>query len=76
MDLVDKQAGADNVVYVLTSDHGVSPVPEVNQARENARRRASRSLALVEGHPSRRLKRSTGRESGSWQRRPDPLPQP
>ncbi|MDP9171564.1 MAG: alkaline phosphatase family protein [Acidobacteriota bacterium] len=34
MDLVDSRVGAANVVYVLTADHGVAPVPEVNQARK------------------------------------------
>lgn len=31
---VDKQVGLDNVTFVLTADHGVSPVPEVNTARK------------------------------------------
>jgi len=29
-----QSAGADNVVFVLTADHGVSPVPEVNTGRK------------------------------------------
>ena len=33
LDFVDKQVGLDNVVFVMTADHGVAPVPEVNQAR-------------------------------------------
>jgi hypothetical protein len=33
LDAVDKQVGLANVVFVLTADHGVAPVPEVNQAR-------------------------------------------
>ena len=32
-DAVDKQVGLANVVFVLTADHGVAPVPELNQAR-------------------------------------------
>ncbi len=32
-DFLDAKVGLDNVVVVLTADHGVSPVPEVNQAR-------------------------------------------
>ncbi|HVW84696.1 MAG TPA: alkaline phosphatase family protein [Bryobacteraceae bacterium] len=32
-DAVDRSVGLDNVVFVMTADHGVSPVPEVNQAR-------------------------------------------
>ena len=31
---IDKGIGLDNVVVVLTADHGVSPVPEVNKARK------------------------------------------
>jgi hypothetical protein len=30
---IDRQAGADNVLYVLTADHGGAPLPEANQAR-------------------------------------------
>ena len=30
---VDRSVGLDNVVVVLTADHGVAPVPEVNTAR-------------------------------------------
>lgn len=33
LDYVDAHVGADNVLFVLTADHGVSPVPEVNRAR-------------------------------------------
>ena len=32
-DFVEKQAGAGNTLLVLSADHGVAPVPEVNQAR-------------------------------------------
>ncbi len=31
---VDKTVGMDNVLVVLTADHGVAPVPEVNTARK------------------------------------------
>ena len=31
---VDRQVGADNYLVVLTADHGVAPVPEVNAARK------------------------------------------
>jgi hypothetical protein len=31
--LVEKQVGPGNVTFVLTADHGVAPVPEVNIAR-------------------------------------------
>ena len=30
---IDKQVGLDNVMVVVTADHGVAPVPEVNAAR-------------------------------------------
>jgi hypothetical protein len=32
-DFVEQQAGAGNTLIVLSADHGVAPVPEVNQAR-------------------------------------------
>jgi predicted AlkP superfamily pyrophosphatase or phosphodiesterase len=34
LDYVDAQVGAGNTLVVLTADHGVAPVPEVNQARK------------------------------------------
>ncbi|HML15981.1 MAG TPA: alkaline phosphatase family protein, partial [Bryobacteraceae bacterium] len=34
MRAADAQAGAGRVIYVLTADHGVAPVPEVNQKRK------------------------------------------
>ncbi|MDE3197729.1 MAG: alkaline phosphatase family protein [Acidobacteriota bacterium] len=33
LDFVDRQVGAENVLFVMTADHGVAPVPEVNVAR-------------------------------------------
>jgi predicted AlkP superfamily pyrophosphatase or phosphodiesterase len=33
LERAEQQAGAGNVMVVLTADHGVAPVPEVNQAR-------------------------------------------
>jgi arylsulfatase A-like enzyme len=33
LDYVDKNVGLANVVFVMTADHGVVPVPEVNTAR-------------------------------------------
>ena len=32
-DAVERRVGAGNMLVVLTADHGVAPVPEVNQAR-------------------------------------------
>src|SRR5262249_37643100 len=31
---IDQQAGIDNVLYLFTADHGVSPLPEANWARK------------------------------------------
>ena len=33
LDYIDSQIGAGNTLFVLTADHGVTPVPEVNLAR-------------------------------------------
>src|SRR5258708_30702459 len=33
LDYVDKTVGAGNALVVLTADHGVAPVPEVNAKR-------------------------------------------
>jgi len=33
LDVIDKKVGLANTLIVFTADHGVSPVPEVNQAR-------------------------------------------
>ncbi|MEI4861625.1 alkaline phosphatase family protein, partial [Klebsiella pneumoniae] len=33
LDLADSRVGRGNVLVVLTADHGVAPVPEVNQKR-------------------------------------------
>ncbi len=33
-DYIDAHVGAENTLIVLTADHGVAPVPEVNQARK------------------------------------------
>ncbi len=34
LDAVDKSVGLANVLFVMTADHGVAPIPEVNQARQ------------------------------------------
>jgi predicted AlkP superfamily pyrophosphatase or phosphodiesterase len=33
LDYVDAQVGAGNTLFVMTADHGVAPLPEINQAR-------------------------------------------
>jgi len=40
---VEQQVGLANVMFVMTADHGVSPVPEVNQARRMPGGRLSES---------------------------------
>jgi predicted AlkP superfamily pyrophosphatase or phosphodiesterase len=34
LDAVDRQVGAENVLVVLTADHGAAPLPEANQAKK------------------------------------------
>lgn len=34
LDYLDAHIGADNFLFVMTADHGVAPVPEVNEARK------------------------------------------
>src|SRR5262249_12963362 len=34
MQAIDRQAGAGNVLYVMTADHGAAPLPESNWARK------------------------------------------
>ncbi|MGI8745901.1 MAG: alkaline phosphatase family protein [Bryobacteraceae bacterium] len=34
LDYVDSQVGAGNTLFVMTADHGVTPVPELNHARK------------------------------------------
>jgi predicted AlkP superfamily pyrophosphatase or phosphodiesterase len=34
LDAAERSAGVGNIIVVLTADHGVAPVPEVNQARK------------------------------------------
>src|SRR5262249_45172671 len=34
LDFIDAKIGAGNTLVVFTADHGVAPVPEVNQARK------------------------------------------
>lgn len=41
LDAIDREAGPGNTLVVLTADHGVAPVPEVNRARHMPGGRAS-----------------------------------
>src|SRR5581483_7795463 len=34
LDFVDSKVGAENYVFVMTADHGVTPVPELNRERK------------------------------------------
>ena len=43
---LDQQIGLEKVLVVLTADHGVAPVPEVNQARKMPGGRISDKLVL------------------------------
>jgi hypothetical protein len=45
-DFIDQHVGAGNTLVVLTADHGVAPVPEVNQARKMPGGRMSEELML------------------------------
>jgi predicted AlkP superfamily pyrophosphatase or phosphodiesterase len=45
-DFIDQRVGAGNTLVVLTADHGVAPVPEVNQARKMPGGRLSRVVML------------------------------
>lgn len=44
LDAIDRQVGLDNVLVVMTGDHGVAPVPEVNAARRMPGGRTARGL--------------------------------
>ena len=59
---VDQQAGAGNTVVVLSADHGVAPVPEVNQARNMPGGRLDRDT--VHGRINDALVKRFG--PGSW----------
>ena len=45
LDAVDKKVGLANTLIVFTADHGVAPVPEVNQARHMLGGRLGKSLS-------------------------------
>ncbi|MGA2182212.1 MAG: alkaline phosphatase family protein [Bryobacteraceae bacterium] len=45
-DFIDQHVGAGNTLVVLTADHGVAPVPEVNQARKMPGGRLSEVVML------------------------------
>jgi len=46
MDYIDSQVGAGNTLLVLTADHGVAPVPELNQQRKMPGGRLSAATLL------------------------------
>jgi predicted AlkP superfamily pyrophosphatase or phosphodiesterase len=43
LDFVDRRVGPGNTIFVMTADHGVAPLPEVNQARKMPGGRLSNS---------------------------------
>jgi hypothetical protein len=45
-DFIDQHVGVGNTLVVLTADHGVAPVPEVNQARKMPGGRLSEAAML------------------------------
>lgn len=46
LDYVDQQVGPGNTLFVMTADHGVTPVPEVNQGRRMLGGRLSNQTML------------------------------
>lgn len=61
-DFVERQAGAGNTLIVLSADHGVAPVPEVNQARHMPGGRLDRDV--VNGRITDALTKRFG--PGAW----------
>jgi predicted AlkP superfamily pyrophosphatase or phosphodiesterase len=59
---LDGEVGMQNVLVILTADHGVSPVPEVNQARKMPGGRMP--PRIVRDTVQAELTRSTARASG------------
>jgi hypothetical protein len=46
LDYIDKDVGLSNVMFVITADHGVAPVPEVSEARHMPGGRLSEPLLM------------------------------
>ncbi len=46
LDFIDTNVGLANVAFVLTADHGVAPVPEVNEARHMTGGRLSTDVLM------------------------------
>jgi predicted AlkP superfamily pyrophosphatase or phosphodiesterase len=61
-DFVERQAGAGNTLIVLSADHGVAPVPEVNRARHMPGGRLTRDA--VSGRITDALTKRFG--PGAW----------
>jgi hypothetical protein len=61
---VDRAVGLDNVLVVLTADHGVAPVPEVNAARHMPGGR------IPEGILAKTVQESLSRKASSIGSRP------
>ena len=61
-DYADAQAGAGNTLIVITADHGVAPVPEVNQERKMPGGRLNAAVFAM--HVNEALSKRFGR--GNW----------
>lgn len=74
-EFVDREVGLENVLVVLTSDHGVSPMPEVLAARHprsSARRiHPDTVAAAVNAALDRRAGGAPGAEWIAWHDQPD-----
>lgn len=47
LDFVDRRVGPGNTLFVMTADHGVAPLPEVNQSRNMQGGRLSRAALFT-----------------------------
>jgi predicted AlkP superfamily pyrophosphatase or phosphodiesterase len=65
-EFLDRRIGLDNVLLALSSDHGVSAMPELSQARGQAGRRADAADVLCMQGVSQKLQGRFG--EGSWLR--------
>jgi predicted AlkP superfamily pyrophosphatase or phosphodiesterase len=75
LDYVDSQIGAGNMLFVMTADHGVTPIPEVNLARKMPGGRIWEKDIL--GAVQKRARREVwGRRLDRGTRRSSTLPEP
>jgi predicted AlkP superfamily pyrophosphatase or phosphodiesterase len=68
---LDREIGMERVLVVLTSDHGVAPLPEVARARNKTVRAARIDPAVIAAAAERALRTRYGEPRGpSWMTRP------